>query len=365
MGGKSRGYCVTKQTLTAGLSQGVDVIEVCHGDFRFTVVPTRGMGIWRASLGDLSLGWKSPVRGPVHPAFVRTEHPDGLGWIDGFDELLVRCGLESNGAPEFEPDGRLRHGLHGKIANIPAHKVEVAIDGDAGRIAIHGTVDEARLFGAKLRLETSIETKVGRPAIVVRDTIPPLPAAPGDCELPYHINFGPPLVQPGSKVVLSARRLAPRDAMAATDISTWDVYSPETPGSKEVCFFVEPGGDDEDNTRVLLHNPAATKGVALKFNLWQLPCFTIWKNREAMADGYVTGLEPATNYPNIKSFEMRRGRVVALAAGESRLFELEMTALADAAEVRAAAEAVHQLQKGTRAEILSKPDPHLSALDEG
>ena len=154
------------------------MIEISHGDFRFTVVPTRGMGIWRASLGDLSLGWKSPVRGPVHPAFVRTEHPDGLGWIDGFDEFLTRCGLESNGAPEFDDNGRLRYGIHGKIANIPAHKVEVAIDGDAGRIAIHGTVDEARLFGAKLRLETSIETKVGRPAIVVRDTITNLSASP-------------------------------------------------------------------------------------------------------------------------------------------------------------------------------------------
>ena len=96
--------------------------------------------------------------------------PTGIGWLDGFDELLVRCGLESNGAPEFQPDGRLRYGLHGKIANIPAHKVEVAIDGDAGRIAIRGTVDEARLFGSKLRLETSIETEVGRPGLVVSAT---------------------------------------------------------------------------------------------------------------------------------------------------------------------------------------------------
>ena len=33
--------------------------------------------------------------------------PSGLGWLDGFDELLVRCGLESNGAPEFDADGRV------------------------------------------------------------------------------------------------------------------------------------------------------------------------------------------------------------------------------------------------------------------
>ena len=201
VGGAADGYSVVKRTLRAGLSQGVDVIEVRHGDFRFVVVPTRGMGIWRACLGDMHLGWKSPVRGPVHPAYVRLGHPDGLGWLDGFDELLVRCGLESNGAPEFQPDGRLRYGLHGKIANIPAHKVEVAIDGDSGRIAIRGTVDEGRMFGSKLRLETSIETQAGRPGLVVRDTVTNLSAAASDFELLYHINFGVPLVQPGAKVV--------------------------------------------------------------------------------------------------------------------------------------------------------------------
>jgi hypothetical protein len=360
VGGKTGGYCVTKQTLAAGLSQGVDVIEVCHGDFRFTVVPTRGMGIWAARRGDLPLGWKSPVHGPVHPGFVHTEHPDGLGWLDGFDELLVRCGLESNGAPEFEPSGRLRYGLHGKIANIPAHKVEVAIDGDAGQIALHGIVDEARLFGCKLRLETWIETEVGRPAIIVRDTVTNLSAAAGDFELLYHINFGPPLLEQGAKVLLPVKRLAPRDAMAATDLSTWDVYGPETPGSKEVCFFIEPLADAEGRTHVLLHNAAATQGVGLKFNTRRLPCFTIWKNREAAADGYVTGLEPATNYPNIRSFEKQMGRVVALAPGESRQLELEITALTDATEVRAAADAINRLQQGIRPEILSQPDPRWS-----
>ena len=45
---------------------------------------------------------KSPVRGPVHPSFVPLFDPSGLGWLEGFDELLCRCGLESNGAPDFD-----------------------------------------------------------------------------------------------------------------------------------------------------------------------------------------------------------------------------------------------------------------------
>ncbi len=360
VGGAVDGYSVVKRTLRAGLTQGVDVIEVRHGDFRFVVVPTRGMGIWRACLGDLHLGWKSPARGPVHPAFIRLEQADGLGWLDGFDELLVRCGLESNGAPEFQPNGQLRYGLHGKIANLPAHKVEVEIDGDSGRIAIRGTVDEARIFGSKLRLETSIETVAGRPGLAVHDKVTNLSAAASDFELLYHINVGLPLVQPGAQVALPLRRLTPRDAVTAADLPTWDLYGPETPGMPEVCFYTEPACDADGDTQALLHNPAATQGMSLKFNVRQLPCLSLWKNREAACDGYVTGLEPATNFPNTKSFEKQMGRVVELGPGQSRSFSVALEPLDSAAAVQAAATAIAHLQQGARPEILSRPDPRWS-----
>ena len=156
------------------------------------------------------------------------------------------------------------------------------------------------------------------------------------------------------------KKLAPRDAVAAADLPTWNVYGPETPGSAEVCFFIDPACDADGNTQALLHNPAATQGVSLKFNTRQLPCFTIWKNREAASDGYVTGLEPATNYPNIKSFEKQMGRVVELGPGQSRSFAIELEALADAAGVQAAAAAIARLQQGAPAEILAQPDPRWS-----
>ncbi len=96
------------------------------------------MGLWKARLGELQLGWRSPVHGPVHPALVNLADEGGLGWLRGFDELLCRCGLESNGAPEYHANGTLRYGLHGRIANTPAHKVQVTVDGDTGEIAVVG-----------------------------------------------------------------------------------------------------------------------------------------------------------------------------------------------------------------------------------
>jgi galactose mutarotase-like enzyme len=357
VGGSAAGYSVTKRTLRGGLREGVDVIEVDNGKFRFVVVPTRGMGIWRAMLDDLVLGWKSPVRGPVHPGFVHLDEAGGIGWLDGFDELWVRCGLESNGAPERNPDGTLRYPLHGKIANIPAHKVEMAIDGDSGEISVTGVVDEARLFGNKLRLTSTITTRVGRPGMTVRDEVTNLSAQPGELELLYHINFGLPLITPGAKVVLPVAKVAPRDQVAMGNVLEWDVYGPESPGSIEAVFFFDLAAGPDGRTQALLQNAAADLGVSLSFNKRQLPHFTLWKNRQASADGYVTGLEPATNFPNPKSFEKRQNRVITLAPGESRVFEIALDVHAGAASVSSAAAAIAKLQGSVRPQVLPTPDP--------
>jgi galactose mutarotase-like enzyme len=292
---------------------------------------------------------------------VRVSEPSGLGWLDGFDELLVRCGLESNGAPEFDSNGTLRYGLHGKIANIPAHKVEVNVDGDSGEIRVTGVVDETRLFFNKLRMTSTYTTRVGQPGMTVTDTITNLSAEPGELELLYHTNFGLPLVDPGSKVVLPVRKMAPRDADGVGNLAEWDTYGPETPGSAEAVFFFDLAGDAEGRTRAVLRNAAGDQGVSLQFSTKQLPCFTLWKNRQAAADGYVTGLEPAINFPNVRSFEKEKGRVAVLAPGESRTFELTMEVHADAAGVEAAEATVAQLQQGVTPKILDQPDAEWSA----
>lgn len=361
IGGNARGYKVTKRTLSGGLRDGVEVIDVNNGVFAFVVIPTRGMGIWRAVAGDLRLEWKSPVAGPVHPKFVRLFEPSGIGWLDGFDELLVRCGLESNGAPEFHPNGTLRYPLHGKIANQPAHKVTVAIDNETGEIELTGVVDEARLFGNKMRLTTTYRTRTGQPGMQIIDTVTNLSAEPGELELLYHVNFGTPLVGPGAKAVLPIQKMAPRDAVAAGNLKEWDTYGPEQPGSQEAVFFFDLAADSAGQTQALLHNAAGDRGVSLRFNKRQLPHFILWKNRQAIADGYVTGLEPATNFPNRKSFEKEKGRVTTLAPGESRTIEIAMEAHCDATSVNAAKDAVQQFQGNYAPDILAQPNPDWSA----
>ena len=357
VGGPARNYSVTKKTLRGGRREGVDVVEVDNGRLRFVAVPTRGMGIWRASCGNVQLGWKSPVKGPVHPALVPIWEATGIGWLSGFDELLVRCGLESNGLPEFLPNGTLRYPLHGQVANIPAHKVEVTIDGDSGEITLTGVVDETRLFGNKLRLTSTIRTRVGSPAMTVTDEITNISAEPGELELLYHINFGLPLVTPGAKVVLPVKKVAPRDAIAAVNLPEWNVYGPETPGLGEACFFFDLLADSTGQTQALLRSAVGNQGVSVKFNKSQLPRFTLWKNRQAAADGYVTGLEPATNFPNPRSFEKEQGRVVSLAPGAKQAFDLRLQWHLAADEVSAAEQAVSAIAGDVQPKIVNQPQP--------
>src|SRR5262245_23667327 len=122
-------WSIRKRTLRGGLRDGVDLIEVHNGALSFSVLPTRGMGLWRGDYRGLALGWRAPLAGPVHPKFVNLADRGGLGWLAGFDELLCRCGLASNGPPGKEDNGTLLT-LHGRIANLPAQAVEVRVSLD-------------------------------------------------------------------------------------------------------------------------------------------------------------------------------------------------------------------------------------------
>ena len=75
-------WSVRRQRLHGGKQDGVDLILIDNGRMTLTLVPTRGMGILRVVMGDLRLGWDSPVREVVHPKYVNLEARSGLGWLE-------------------------------------------------------------------------------------------------------------------------------------------------------------------------------------------------------------------------------------------------------------------------------------------
>ncbi|MDR1268280.1 MAG: aldose 1-epimerase family protein [Planctomycetaceae bacterium] len=325
---------ISKHRLHGGISDNVDVVNLNNGRISLEILPTRGMGIWKAQCGDVELKWDSPVLGPVHPSWVPIHDPNGLGWLEGFDEWLVRCGLESNGSPEFDTNGTLRYPLHGRIANLPAHHLSLSVNRETGEITLAGKIIESKLFFKKLELQSSLTTYAGSTKFVVRDTVTNLSAEPSEFELLYHINTGQPFALPGSRVVVPFERMAPRTETAVQNLSEWDKLGNETPGSEEVVFFFEPGADQNGYCKTLLINSHENRGLVLGFNRNSFPYFSFWKSRLANTDGYVCGLEPSVNFPNNRSFEKEQGRVVALKPGESRTFELYFEILCNTESVQ-------------------------------
>jgi hypothetical protein len=322
----SSDWSISQRTLRGGRSAGVDVIDLDNGALAISILPTRGMGLWRGRYRDIELGWKSPVTMPVHPGFVDLQDRNGIGWLGGFNELLCRCGLTSNGPPTDDAGTPLT--LHGRIANIPAHHVEVSVSTEGnGTLSVTGAIEEASLFGANLRLTSTLQTEAGSNRVTIIDEVTNLGASPGEMQLLYHINVGPPLLEEGAQFVGAAREMAPRDPRAAEGVEgveSWSRYDGPTVGYTEQVYYLSPTPDADGNSTMLLKNANGERGLSVAFDTRSLPCFSLWKNTQPEADGYVTGLEPATNFPNPKPFEREQGRVVLLNAGQSHTTRIEL-----------------------------------------
>jgi hypothetical protein len=352
-------WSIRKRTLRGGLRDSIDLIEVHNGALSFAVLPTRGMGLWRGEYRGNYLGWKAPVQGPVHPRHVNTEARGGLGWLTGFDEWLCRCGLVSNGPPGEDAGAKLT--LHGRIANVPAHLVEVRVNLDPPHeLSVVGQVDESELFYPRLRLTTTLTTVPGSNRLAIHDVVENHGSQPAEMQLLYHCNVGPPFLEAGSRVIAPIREMAPQTKRAAEGIDTYDTYAGPVSGFAEQVYLYHLLGDAHGKALALLYNVAADRGFAVRFNVRELPCFTVWKNTGAVEDGFVTGLEPATNFPNFKAFERQQGRVKTLQPGGRWEASWSVEAFDTHDGVTAALKEITALQAKTRAVIHRTPQASFS-----
>ncbi|MCH1496359.1 MAG: aldose 1-epimerase family protein [Rubripirellula sp.] len=340
---------------SGGASDGVEVIEVATGSVRALILPTRGMGLWKVEKDGVDFTWDSPISGPIHPSLVPVFDPNGIGWLEGFDELVVRCGLESNGAPEYDPAGHLLYPLHGRIANLPAQSLSIEYDEASGRLDVIGEVLESRLFIKRLRLRSRIRFHAGSAEISLLDDVTNDLSKPATMQLLYHINLGQPILEAGSVLEVPVATLAPKDELSAKEIDQWNQFNGPETGYAERVYFAELKSDDTASTTALLRNANQTRGFAVSFNTAKLPRFILWKNTAAVSDGYVVGLEPATNFPNTRSFEQSQGRVLELQPEETVSFRVTLEPLTSEAEVARISERVARLRDDGSEQIHTSP----------
>ena len=353
------GCNIRLQTLRGGKQEGVQLLHVSNGELSITVIPTRGMSILEVVHGETRLGWDSPVRDPVHPSFVNLESRGGLGWLEGFNEWMVRCGLEYAGHPGVDKfinntgdEAEMMLTVHGKIGNIPASTAGVSIDlKPPHRIRIQGTVHERMFYGPKLELTTELSTEPGATTFRIDDAITNHGAFDQEFQIIYHGNYGSSILEKGATIHMATKSVAPMNEHAAKAVSTWQTYAGPTKGFIEEVFLFEPIADDSGHAMAVLSNKAGDLATSVRWSTKELPYLTVWKNTADKRDGYVTGIEPATGYPFNRSVERKVGRVPKLAPGATRKFGLEFGILSGQKAVDDAISKVDALMK-------SKPALH-------
>ena len=359
-------FRVGMRRLTGGLSDGVDVVTVSNGRLSLELLPTRGMGVWRGNVDGVPLQWNSPIERPVNPAFVDPLRRGGIGWLDGFNELICRCGLGWHGAPgndvirdskgnvvseQFLP-------LHGRIANIPAHRVVADVGPD--QIRITGVVDEGCLFGGRLRLESSICLQRDCPGFQIVDIVSNRGGQSAEVEMLYHCNIGEPFLGAGSILHSAATEVAPRNERAAEGMSMWNLFQGPTPGFAEQVYYTHAATDTSGQGIAVLTNADSQLAFCVRFDTSTLPWFVLWKNTQAAADGYVTGLEPGSSFPNPRMTERKGGRVLVLGSGDTVTFRLQFEIATEQSRVRQLLDEVTELQVATPRVVHDSPRPEWS-----
>lgn len=348
-------FSIEQKVLHGGKQEGSKVLTITSKNgLTISLSPTRGMDLLKVTGHGVRLGWDSPVKEVVNPANINLESRNGLGWLEGFNEMMVRCGFEWTGHPVTK-DGVI-YTLHGKAGNTPASKVEVIVDDKAPHeIRIRGLLKETTFKKANLETWTELRYVPGSDAFTVHDVLTNQADYPHDYQIIYHSNFGTPILEKDARFIAPLKSVSPFNDYAKKGLDGWNVYGAPTKDFDEMVFNLMPKADSNGKTVAAVINSKGDKGASIEFDTHQLPLLTMWKNTDTLKQGYVTGIEPGTNYAYPVTIEKEQGRVKQLQPGQSTAFTLTYTLLKDASAVQKVEQRVKQIQGDETVAISENP----------
>ena len=348
-------FSIEQKVLHGGKQEGSKILEIRSQDgLTITLVPTRGMNLLRVEGFGTRLGWDSPVKEVVNPAFINLESRNGLGWLEGFNEMMVRCGYEWTGHP-VNDKGRI-YTLHGKAGNTPVSQLEVEVaDAAPHEIRIRGLIKESTFKKAELQTWTELRYVPGSNQFSLHDVLTNHSDYPHDYEIIYHSNFSTPILEEGARFLAPMSQISPFNDYAKAGLKNWQTYQGPTKDFDEMVFNIKPLSDKDHQTLAAVVNKAGNKGASIQFDTQQLPLLTLWKNTDTLKQGYVTGIEPGTNYAYPVTIEREQKRVKQLAQGASATFDLTYTLLHNSEQVNAVEKRIQAIQGNTKIDENATP----------
>lgn len=331
------------QTLRGGKQQGSKLITLTVGDKVLRVIPTRAMAILDASRGELRYGWDSPINEVVHPSFINQEASGGIGWLDGFNEMLVRCGYQWAGHPGEDNGDMLT--LHGRIQNTPADEVVLTVEQfPPYRVTLSGRVDEKRFKFTNFEVHTELSLTPDEPYIHIQDTLTNLSNYDNTYQAIYHNNFGAPLLEEGASLHVAATQISPFNDYAVNGVHEWRQLSAPTENFDEMVFNVLPIADEEGMSHALMKNAAGDAAIEVSWAQDTLPVLTLWKNTDTVEQGYVVGIEPGTSFAYNRKHQWNLGLVPTIKGKASKVFKVRFGLLTDSESINTSLARIDALQ---------------------
>lgn len=279
---------------------GVRVIDVrLAGGLSFEVLPQRGLDIGSLWHRGSPVSWRSAL--PSAQCDIPSADSGFLSRFKG--GMLVTCGLDNIGA---ERDG---HPLHGTHNNTKATDVSYTRElvGDDIVVTVTGLIGSMQLFERRLTVERRIVARTGTPHLEVIDRIRNEGLKPSPVALLYHVNFGAPFLDEGTRVEVESAEIRARDD------STIGAHATQFPAqtttfAESVFEHVSPGG------RVTVH-PAHGGVATIDWNVATLPRLFEWV--WPAQGGWALGIEPSNSPLFGKERDLPHAGAPLLDAGHS------------------------------------------------
>lgn len=288
-------YGVREMRFVGGKADGMRMLMVRNGrGLQFEISLDRCGDISSVTFNGDNLGYLAPC-GYVSPQYYDN---NGTGFLRSFTAgFFATCGLTAVGSPCVDNGEQLP--MHGTISNTPCESVAYFIEN--GEIHIKLTVRDAALFAHKLLLEREYICPLDKNAIYMTDKITNIGSKSAPLEVLYHCNMGYPLLSENARVTIPSTDVQPRNEHASEGLENCLIMEKPQSDYVEKCYYHKL----ESESCVSIFNDDIDKGVNIKYNADELPCFTEWKMMGEYE--YVLGLEPGNCLPDGRDVMRERG----------------------------------------------------------
>ena len=186
--------------LAFGKAEGIKAWEIYNGSgLEFCVMESKCLDLLYAKYRGVNLSFLAKP-GAVAPEYFNVHGMEFGRYFHG--GMLYTCGLGNIGQSCVDED--TEYNWHGRISQTPAENTGINAEwnGDEYLISVKGDMHEAAHSHEHLVLKRKISTRLGAKSFTICDTVENQGFKREAIMLLYHINFGYPLLDRNTRVVL-------------------------------------------------------------------------------------------------------------------------------------------------------------------